>query len=64
MLIVFSLSWQNTNQLRHGSVSSRPRAAEREFGQVQTRRPGAPAPGASSLNDSTSKTDGWTKGRW
>lgn len=67
VLIIFSFGWQNTNQLSHASVSSRPSATKRELGSVQMPRPGALAPGASlslSLTDSSSKTEGCTKGCW
>ena len=32
VLIIFSLGWQNTNQLSHASTSYRHNAAGREFG--------------------------------
>lgn len=39
VLIIFSLGWQNTNQLSHASASCRHNAAEREFGlSVDTKR--------------------------
>lgn len=53
-LIIFSLGWQNTNQLSHASASYRHNAAERKFGRL-IRKPHLPQlPGAvpqASLRD-------------
>lgn len=48
VLIIFSLGWQNVHRLSHVSISFGLRAAGREFGEVQTRRQGTPAPSAIS----------------